>query len=211
MSEHRFHASIEDCLAALRKDLVHEQGPRISPMRNYRFAIVPYLPKLEFKLREKLHSLTTELQAHGWVVHSVSLKRALIKRLRSLGEHDLERLVANEKRLFKKNPARGLKYLSGKIAELIEGPNGLSAEVQNDIATFADAHPDKAERMVVFVGQGGSLYPFFRTSALLKHLDGHTRNIPVVLLYPGKRTDKTLLSFMGRVPPDGDYRPRIYP
>jgi len=46
---------------------------------------------------------------------------------------------------------------------------------------------------------------------LLKHIDGKTRNIPVVLLYPGKRVDKSGLSFMCELPPDRDYRPRIYP
>ena len=50
-----------------------------------------------------------------------------------------------------------------------------------------------------------------RTSALLKHLDGRTRNVPVVLLYPGERRGDTGLSFMGIINPDSDYRPRIYP
>jgi hypothetical protein len=46
---------------------------------------------------------------------------------------------------------------------------------------------------------------------LLKHLDGKTRNVPVVLLYPGERRGDTGLSFMGKINPDSDYRPRIYP
>jgi hypothetical protein len=51
----------------------------------------------------------------------------------------------------------------------------------------------------------------FRTSSLLKHIDGRTRNVPVVLLYPGERRGPTGLSFMGVVNADSDYRPRIYP
>ena len=35
--------------------------------------------------------------------------------------------------------------------------------------------------------------------------------MPVVLLYPGERRGPTGLSFMGRLDPDNDYRPRIYP
>jgi hypothetical protein len=66
------------------------------------------------------------------------------------------------------------------------------------------------ERAVVFLGRAGALYPFMRLSALLKHLDGHTHNVPVVLLYPGRRTADGL-SFMDQMPPDRDYRPRIYP
>jgi len=63
---------------------------------------------------------------------------------------------------------------------------------------------------VILLGRAGALYPFFRSSALLKHLDGKTRGLPVVLLYPGLRLDPTRLSFMGELPGDGDYRPRIY-
>ena len=47
--------------------------------------------------------------------------------------------------------------------------------------------------------------------ALLKHVADRTYNIPVVLLYPGKvGEDGTGLSFMGKLPADRDYRPRIY-
>ena len=63
----------------------------------------------------------------------------------------------------------------------------------------------------MLIGRAGALYPFFRVSALLKHLDGKTRNVPVVLLYPGERKGEPGLSFMGELDPDRDYRPRIYP
>jgi len=71
--------------------------------------------------------------------------------------------------------------------------------------------PDQLERTLALVGRAGALYPFFRSSALLKHLDGRTRNVPVVLLYPGGRRGPTSLSFMDMLEPDSDYRPRIYP
>ena len=37
--------------AALRRDLIHDDGPRISTMRNYRFAIVQYQKEQELELR----------------------------------------------------------------------------------------------------------------------------------------------------------------
>ena len=66
-------------------------------------------------------------------------------------------------------------------------------------------------RTVAIIGRTGALYPFFRSSALLRHLDGQTRNVPVVVMYPGEKRGTTGLSFMGRLNPDNDYRPRIYP
>ena len=48
-----------------------------------------------------------------------------------------------------------------------------------------------------------------RAGAALRHLDGQTGNVPVVLLYPGTKQGPTSLSFMGVLNPDSDYRPRI--
>ena len=79
------------------------------------------------------------------------------------------------------------------------------------IGAFADESPAGPDRSLVLIGRAGALYPFFRSSALLKQIDGRTRSIPVVLLYPGERKDTTALSFMGELNSDRDYRPRIYP
>jgi hypothetical protein len=81
--------------------------------------------------------------------------------------------------------------------------------VIREVNRILDENPE-SERIVIFLGRAGALYPFFRTSSLLKHVAGHTRNVPVVLLYPGSVTEDGGLSFMGILPADRDYRPRIY-
>ena len=212
MTEQLFqNTSLDDAVGALERDLLNEEGPRISTMRNYRFAILPYRPEEEFRLRQHINTLANKLRAAGWVVLSLSLQRLFLDRIRSMGDRDVERLIAREKGIYKRSPERALGYLRDKIAPHLEGPQGIAADVSRTIREFADKHPDKAERTVAFVGRAGTLYPFFRTSALLKHIDGHTNNIPVVLLYPGLRLGMTALSFMGELPADTDYRPRIYP
>ncbi len=202
---------LDEAFAALRRDLINENGPQISTMRNYRFAIVPYVPRDEYRLRTKVQSLVSELTANGWVVLTLSLQKLLLDRIRQLGPDIIERMVRMERRTAEISAEKGLNYLSQKICNEIEGPDGIAADVCRDIQTFVEANPDKAERTLVIVGRAGALYPFFRTSSLLKHIDGRTRNVPVVLLYPGDRRGETGLSFMGIVNPDGDYRPRIYP
>ena len=147
----------------------------------------------------------------GWVVLTLSLQKLLLERVRSLGDDVLERMIAMERRTSHVAPQRGLNYLRGKLSAEIEGPEGIAADVSRAICEFADANPDKVDRTLTIIGRAGALYPFFRTSALLKHLDGRTRNLPVVLLYPGERRGDTGLSFMGIINPDSDYRPRIYP
>lgn len=206
------YSQLDEAFAALRGDLINENGPQISTMRNYRFAILPYPPRDEYRLRGHVQSLVSELTANGWVVLTLSLQQLLIERLRRLGPDILTRMIDAERGTAEKHsPERALNYLSQKICNEIEGPDGIAADVCREIREFAEANPDKAERTLVIVGRAGALYPFFRTSSLLKHIDGRTKNVPVVLLYPGDRRGETGLSFMGVVNPDGDYRPRIYP
>lgn len=202
---------LEEAFQNLHRDLVDEHGPRISTMRNYRFAIVPYQPEDEFKLREHTQRLVGQLTGNGWVVLTISLQKLLLRRIRSLGDDIVPRIIEMERRTAQVAPERGLAYLRSKLEPLLEGPDGIAADVSQEILAFADEHPEQAERTLVLVGRAGALYPFVRVSALLKHLDGHTRNLPVVLLYPGERRGDAGLSFMRELAPDRDYRPRIYP
>lgn len=212
MNEPMFERSpLSEAFAALRRDLIHEDGPRISTMRNYRFAIVQYDPKQEYKLREHVQALTSALTASGWVVLSLDLQRILLDRIRAQGNEWEQRVVEMERRMAEVERVRGLNYLQSKITPLVEGVDGIAADCSRVICDHADAHPDRIDRTLAVIGRAGALYPFFRSSALLKHLDGRTRNVPVVLLYPGTRTGPTGLSFMGELDPDHDYRPRIYP
>jgi BREX protein BrxB len=211
MTEPLFETSaLASAVQALRKDLLAEGGPQISTMRNYRFAILPYDPRKEFELRRYIRHLSDELRSKGWNVLALSLQRLLLDRLKAEEPRVLDSITRTEQRLFSRHPERGLNYLKDKIAPYIEGQEGIASDVIQLIGAFADAHPDDAERTVIFLGRAGALYPFFRSSALLKHIDGKTRQIPVVLLYPGERGEGSALSFMGELPADRDYRPRIY-
>ena len=202
---------LQEAFSALRRDLIHEDGPRISTMRNYRFAIVQYDPAEEFRLRAEVQRLVSDLTGNGWVVHSISLQKLLLDRIRAQGPEWVERVIAMERQMSASAPERGLGYLKSKVAPLVEGPEGLSADCSRIIREHAEAHPDQIDRTLALIGRAGALYPFFRTSALLRHLDGNTGNVPVVLLYPGERRGLTGLSFMGMLNADNDYRPRIYP
>jgi Domain of unknown function (DUF1788) len=135
----------------------------------------------------------------------------LLSRLRAQGPDFIDAMVRREKLLAGTNdPSRGLRTLKARVVTLIEGPDGLAKDVVAEIQRILALHPERHARTVIFLGRAGALYPFFRTSALLKHVAGHTRDVPVVLLYPGKVVGETGLSFMGVLPADRDYRPRIY-
>lgn len=203
-------SSLGDAFAALRADLVHPGGPQLSTMRNYRFALLQYEPKQEFELRREVSELTAELRREGWFVLPLSLQSLFLDRVRAQGPEWVERVIEMEQRMTGIDQARGLGYLKSKIMPLIEGAQGLAADCARVINEHIDAHPDQVDRTLAIIGRAGAVYPFFRSSALLRHLDGQTRNVPVVLLYPGRRRGATSLSFMGVLDPESDYRPRIY-
>lgn len=210
MSGFQHPNDLASAIASLRKDLLRDDGPQISTVRNYNFAILPYLPEDEFALRAAIHRLSGELRDHGWNTETIALHSLLLARLRREGPELLDALVRREKLLAQTNdPSRGLRTLKERVVTLIEGPDGLAKDVVAEIQRIVGAHGGN-DRTVIFLGRAGALYPFFRTSALLKHVAGHTRNVPVVLLYPGKVIGETGLSFMGVLPADRDYRPRIY-
>ncbi|WP_437553181.1 BREX protein BrxB domain-containing protein [Sorangium sp. So ce367] len=211
MSGYQHPTELDQALDALRKDLLRDEGPQISTVRNYNFAILPYDPEDEFKLRRAIHELSETLRDAGWNTGTIPLNALLLARLRAQGSDFLESMIQREKRLtMASDPGRGLRTLKERVVTLLEGPEGIAKDVIREIDRILNERSSNPDRTVIFLGRAGALYPFFRTSALLKHVAGHTRNVPVVLLYPGEVVGETGLSFMGVLPADRDYRPRIY-
>ena len=217
MSEPLFsNTPLSVALAALKSDLIHEDGPQISAMRNYRYAILPYAPEEEFALRRGINELATTLRQESWVVISISLQKLLMDRIRAEDDGQFFAEMVEREEMFQEfDPDSALIDLKDKVADLIEGEDGIAADVSRIIQQHAQAHPDQADRMVAFIGRAGALFPFFRISALLRYLDTHSQKgqirVPMVLLYPGRRGEEHALQFMGELPPTTDYRPRIYP
>ena len=159
-------SSLKDTFAALRADLLHEHGPRISTMRNYRFAIVQYEPAQEFALRGEVQRLAVELRKGGWFVLSISLRQLLLDRIRAEDEDFIERVTEMERRTSARDQARGREYPKSKLIPLIEGKGGLADECATMIRQHVKDHPERADRTLALIGRAGAIYPFFRSSAL---------------------------------------------
>ncbi len=202
--------SLATVFEELKRDLTHANGPSITTMRNYSFAILAYRPEQEYELRKKVRQLSDHLRSQQWAVLEISMQKLLLKRLRSLGEEVLQSWIDTEKRQSLRSPERASARLREQMAHLLEGESGLAQDVVSLIDDFCSRYPEAVQRTLIWVKRLGAVYPHYRCSSLLKHLDGKTGQVPVVLLYPGERRDKTALSFMGEMPADRDYRPRIY-
>lgn len=204
--------SMKSRLAEMRSDLLHEGGPAISTNRSYPFAIFQYSPSEEFEVRSEVGSLAQELQLKGWSVRTVDLFAVLAEFLESQENGELVQAIIDEEKL--QFAAHGgdwkmpLDYLSNALGHYFESLEGYPGAVLEQIQEVAKTAKDTA-RTVVFLSRVGALYPFYRTSSLLRFLDTGVK-IPTVILYPGSREDQHYLSFMGQMSADRDYRPRIY-
>lgn len=201
-------ADLEARFKDLQKDLLDPRGPQLSTIRSYRFAIFHYDPKSELEMRRRMAELSRDLEQSGWHVIALSAVEIFLTRLRKECRGRLDRLVSSEQGHFQQDPTSGVDYLQQQVTKWLEGKNGIAADVAGAIQ--ARIVPGQESRTVVFIGRLGSFYPFYRTSALLRFLDGAVP-IPVILLYPGLRTGERSLSFMGVTSAsDSDYRPHIY-
>lgn len=203
-------SKVARAVRALRDDLVDDSGPRISTLRGYPFAILVYDPEEEWEMRCEVQQLTGELQQQGWLLHTVSMQELMLDKLHEFfTAEELEDLVTMEREYAEYDgPLVGLEYIEEAVFDALHGPTGIAESLAAEIQQLAEDEERRA-RTVVLVGELGTLYPFSRTSALLKFLDGRTAGVPVVFLYPGSQEDGGL-KFLGEGSPDRDYRPRIY-
>jgi len=203
--------SIESRLHELQKDLCNPAGPSISTNRNYPFAILWYPPGDEYEARERIVHLGDDLRRSGWLVISIDLMGLLLEYLYEIGEGALvDSIIEEEKMLYREH--RGsfkpqLSYLENQLGPHFSGKQAFPGRVLREI--LERTTDSDARRSVVFLSRIGGLYPFYRTSALLRFLDEGVR-VPTIVMYPGIYRDQHSLSFMGEMDADRDYRPRIY-
>ncbi len=142
---------------------------------------------------------------------NISLIDLTLKRLERDEDDVIRETIAVEKRLFRKKRNglnKALSFLKSVMIPDLQDENGLAADVIAEIRRLKEETDDG--RTLVFISRAGALHPFYKTSGLLRYLDGRSLDTPVILLYPGSRPSRTALSFMDEYPPDPDYRPRIH-
>jgi hypothetical protein len=76
--------------------------------------------------------------------------------------------------------------------------------LQERLAAFLDQVAGQTNA-IVLVTDLEALHPYLRIGTIESQLAGEF-HVPTVFLYPGVRTGKTKLSFLGFYPEDGNYR-----
>ena len=86
------------------------------------------------------------------------------------------------------------------IKEALISKNGLLDKFEKKLADLSEQ-----DNGLLLVSDVEALHPFLRVGQIEAHLQNKIET-PIIFLYPGKRTGKTGLKFLGFYPDDGNYR-----
>lgn len=149
-------------------------------------------PKAILDVKRALPAWTARLRNEGWDVHCFSIAKEIATvfgeaRPRTVWlSADRKSPLAWEKTNKALANALGNGVLQARLERLLESV----AAVRNAIVLVTDLE---------------ALHPYLRIGAVECQLYGKFR-VPTVFLYPGERTGKTRLKFLGFYPEDGNYR-----
>ena len=163
------------------------------------YIVYVYRPEEEYSVRRNLNDLRFWLEAKGVRCQAISLAALFWQALEDAGW--LAPLIEQERAAA--GDQRALEEIYGSVGEVLREEPTLPDRVVTAVEATTDGS-------AVFLYRAGSLYPAYRTSALLDDLRPRLRR-PVTLLYPGRVVGTYGLSFMNKCEPAYGYRAHIIP
>lgn len=180
------------------KDNFNELLERIRHGRDFdhaSFEPIYYLifnPALMLDVKREMPAWTAKLKNDGWNVHQFSITKEIIDILQNVPLRKIWlKAEANSPLDWDKtNESLANALTNGSLQKRLE--QKLS-ELEND------------KNAILLVTDLEALHPYMRIGAIESRLQGKFR-VPTVFFYPGERTGKTNLKFLGFYSNDGNYR-----
>jgi len=153
-----------------------------------------FSPPQILEVKRSLPAWTSRLRNEGWDVHTFSIAEHIASVLSSAAPKRRHIWLAADRKApqswNKTNGSLASALTEGALEQRLEETLSLLAEKPNALLLVADLE---------------ALQPYMHIGAVESQLYGPF-NVPTVFLYPGERTGKTRLKFMGFCPEDGNYR-----
>lgn len=151
-------------------------------------------PRQILEVKRELPAWTYRLQNDGWDVERFSIAEHVAA---ILGAAPLRRLWLAADR---KAPLDWDKTNKALANALTNGSDTLQIRLKARLEQLHDRR-----KGLLFVTDLEALHPYTRIGAIESQLYG-SFTVPTIFLYPGERTGKTRLKFLGFYPEDGNYR-----
>lgn len=152
-----------------------------------------FAPDQILEVKRQTPAWLAKLHQEGWDVHTFSIADNLWDVLQS---DPFWSLCLMEDKAAPLNWERTNKSL----ADIVTAGGGLLQRLEEALKPL-EGQPNT----LLLVTDLEALHPFLRIGAIESQLQGQF-HVPTVFLYPGVRTGKTRLRFLGFYPEDGNYR-----
>lgn len=152
-------------------------------------------PSEILEVKRSLPAWTAKLRNEGWEVHGFSIAEQIAEILQQAPQRKIW-LLAD-----KKSPT-SWKKTNESLANALVKENG--GPLHERLEALLGRLEGK-KKAIVLVTDLEALHPYLRIGAIESRLYGQF-HVPTVFLYPGERTGKTRLRFLGFYPEDGNYR-----
>jgi hypothetical protein len=152
-----------------------------------------FSPEQILEVKRQTPAWVAKLHQEGWDVHSFSIAENL---WRLLMDDPLWSLCLMEDKAAPLDWSRTNKAL----ADIVTSGGGLLRALEDALRPL-----EGNSNALLLVTDLEALHPFLRIGAIESQLQGEF-HVPTVFFYPGTRTGKTRLKFLGFYPEDGNYR-----
>ena len=151
-----------------------------------------FSPDKILEVKHQMPAFKSKLSNEGWDVHVFSIAEEITKILESA---PLRKIWLNAD---SKTPLQWDKTNSSLANTLSNG------SLQNQLKAVLEKL-NSNPRNILLITDIEALHPYLRIGAIESQLQGEFK-IPTIFFYPGTRTGKTRLKFLGFYPEDGNYR-----
>lgn len=159
-------------------------------------------PREILEVKRNLKAWTSKLKNDGWDVHVFSIADSVAE---ILSESKLRKLWLNQDRKAPLDWKKTNDSLANALTTGSSQPDDQTGgPLQQRLLELLTSLNGK-KNAIVLVTDLEALHPYLRIGAIESQLYGEF-HVPTVFLYPGERTGKTRLKFLGFYPEDGNYR-----
>jgi hypothetical protein len=152
-----------------------------------------FRPEEMLEVKRRIKSWIAKLKIDGWNVHIFSMVEAVHSLLKNDGLRDV--WLESEK----DNPL-DFDSINKTLTDALVGNDQLKSKLEQQLNSLADQ-----ENALLLITDLEAIHPYLRIGSLEQKLQGKFR-MPTVILYPGIRTGRSALKFLGIYPEDGSYR-----
>lgn len=152
-------------------------------------------PQQILQVKRQMPAWSAKLRNEGWDVHVFSMAAAV--------QEVFDEMPAFIKKTWEKQDAASplqWQKTNGSLAEALTKKSALQNKLEAKLTEL-----ENKPNTILLVTDVEALHPYLRIGSMESQLQGKF-HVPTVFFYPGIRTGKTQLKFLGFYPEDGNYR-----